>query len=86
MNIHRVIQEAIHNSLKHSDPSQITVTVEQQLHNLKIVISDDGNGFDPKTVQRGNGLNNMQKRIDDIHGKLQIILNKGEGTQVQIII
>jgi signal transduction histidine kinase len=86
MNIHRVIQEAIHNSLKHANPTQISVDVSKNLHNLQFVISDDGKGFDIKTVQKGNGLINMQKRIQEIGGELQINISKNTGTQVVILL
>lgn len=84
MNIHRVIQEAIHNSLKHANPSQISVEVSQYLHNLQIIISDDGNGFDTNSIVKGNGLMNMQKRINEIGGELLIDSNKKEGTRIVV--
>ena len=84
MNIHRVIQESIHNSLKHAKPSQIHVEVAQNLHNLQIIISDNGSGFDIKSSVKGNGLINMQKRINEIGGELEIISKPKNGTQVVI--
>lgn len=86
MNIHRVIQEAIHNSLKHANPNQINVDVSQNLHNLQIVISDDGDGFDVNSIAKGNGLMNMQKRISDIGGELLIDSDQREGTKIMILL
>ncbi|MEZ4791986.1 MAG: tetratricopeptide repeat protein [Gelidibacter sp.] len=84
MNIHRIVQEAIHNSLKHANPKQIGVDVTQQLHNLQFTVSDDGKGFDLADVKKGSGLNNMQKRAQDIGGQLFVESKLGEGTKVVI--
>ncbi len=86
MNIHRVIQEAIHNSLKHANPTQIQVDVSKKLHNLQFVVSDDGNGFNMKNVPQGNGLTNMNKRIQEIGGELSIDSKENTGTKVIILL
>ncbi|MEZ4802066.1 MAG: tetratricopeptide repeat protein [Gelidibacter sp.] len=84
MNIHRIIQEAIHNSLKHAKPTQIRVDVEQHGATIEFQVADNGNGFDVASVERGNGLNNMQKRAHDIGGILKIVSKENEGTQVVV--
>jgi len=86
IHIHRVIQEAIHNSLKHSNPLSISVTVEKLLEHLKFTIVDDGEGFDIDTIEKGNGLINMKKRIQEIGGKLNIESSKSRGTKVSFAI
>lgn len=86
MNIHRVIQEAIHNSLRYADASSITVTVSKMVSNLVFKISDNGKGFDIAAVKRGNGLNNMEKRMRDIGGTLAINSGKNKGTEIIITI
>lgn len=86
MNIHRVIQEAIHNSLKHANPSQIRVEVSQKLHNLQFLVLDDGKGFDLKTVKKGNGLINMNKRIQEIGGEFSIDSVENNGTKIMILL
>lgn len=86
VNIHRVIQEAIHNSLKHSNSKNIEVKVEKFLEHLKFIISDDGQGFDNTTVEKGNGLLNMQKRIHEIGGKLEIESSPNQGTKITFVI
>ncbi|WP_370002127.1 ATP-binding protein [Winogradskyella sp.] len=82
MNIHRIIQEAIHNSLKHADASQIKVEVSKEVSNLVFKISDNGKGFNLDSVERGNGLTNMEKRIENIGGEIQIISNENQGTNI----
>jgi len=85
MNIHRVIQEAIHNSLKYADASKIEVTISKNVSNLVLKISDNGKGFDLTSVKRGNGLNNMEKRIQNIGGEIDI-KSSSAGTQICVVV
>lgn len=84
INIFRVIQEAINNSIKYANASEIIVNISETNSELNFEISDNGNGFDIKTINLGNGLENMQKRIDEIGGKLSIHSNINKGTKISI--
>lgn len=86
MNIHRVIQEAIHNSLKYAEASQIKVEVYKEVSNLVFKIYDNGKGFDLASVKRGNGLTNMEKRIANIGGEIKINTKENQGTQIIVIV
>ncbi|GAB4157706.1 MAG: sensor histidine kinase [Winogradskyella sp.] len=86
MNIHRVIQEAIHNSLKYAEASQIKVEVSKVVSNLVFKISDNGKGFNLSSVKRGNGLTNMEKRIANIGGEIQINSKENQGTEIIITV
>jgi len=86
MNIHRVIQEAIHNSLKYAEASWIKVEVSKEVANLVFKISDNGKGFNLASVKRGNGLTNMEKRIENIGGEIQINSRKESGTEIKITV
>lgn len=83
MNIFRTIQEAINNSLKYAKPSQIKIEMRVQDSTIQISINDNGQGFDQATVKKGNGLNNMYKRIDEIGGKCNIE-SSAKGTTITI--
>ncbi len=72
MNIYRTIQEAINNSIKHARPTQIKIEMCNINMTIQICISDNGLGFDVSTLEKGNGLNNMRKRIEEIGGKCSI--------------
>ena len=86
MNIHRIIQEAIHNSLKYADATQIKVEVSKVVSNLVFKISDNGKGFNLSSIKRGNGLTNMEKRIADIGGEIQINSKENQGTEIIITV
>ena len=86
MNIYRTIQEAIHNAIKHSGASKISIDIKNVDSQLEIVISDNGNGFNNDAVRRGNGISNMTKRIEDINGVFSISSSQSHGTTVVIVI
>jgi len=84
MNIYRIIQEAVNNSLKYSDANDIKVTIEKDISGYEIKVSDNGNGFNTENVSDGNGLNNMKKRAKDIDGELDISSSDSEGTLITL--
>lgn len=86
MNIYRVLQEAIHNGIKHASATRIKVNVEQSVNNLKFTVSDNGKGFDMNTVQKGSGLHNMEKRCQNIGGDIHFDAIQNKGTTVTLII
>lgn len=86
INVLRFLQEAINNALKHAKASKISINTFAKNNQLHICISDDGVGFDLNEISQGFGLDNMQKRIADSGGTLQIISSKGKGTEIKAII
>lgn len=84
MNIYRVVQEAIHNSIKYANASEIFANFRKENDLLIIEISDNGIGFDQKTIILGNGIFNMKKRIKEIHGNLILKSEIDKGTTIKI--
>ncbi len=85
MNVYRTIQEAINNGLKYAKAEIVSVNIKKQNHQTKITISDNGVGFDIETIEKGNGLNNMKKRIEEIGGTFSLASGK-EGTKIVVLI
>ncbi|MFN3968417.1 tetratricopeptide repeat protein [Flavobacterium sp.] len=83
MNIYRTIQEAINNSIKYAVAKNIDIFVEKIKDKIQIVIKDDGKGFDLANTEKGNGLLNMQKRIEEIKGEF-IMQSTESGTNITI--
>jgi ligand-binding sensor domain-containing protein/signal transduction histidine kinase len=82
-----VIKEAFHNILKHSKASQVYVKVTAQPKTLQILIEDDGCGFDLAAASsngKGNGLRNMRRRVDAIHGELDLTSTASKGTRIKV--
>lgn len=86
MNIYRIVQEAIHNSFKHAEASKISVQIEEVKNRLIFQVLDNGIGFNIKTINRGNGLLNMEKRANNINAQLQVYSKKTEGTIITLSI
>jgi len=84
MNIYRIIQEAVNNSLKYAAASSVSVSVSKIDDTYKVEIKDDGSGFDESTIEKGNGLANIRKRAKDLGGTAKIISDLGEGTTVVV--
>ncbi|MBC7440814.1 MAG: tetratricopeptide repeat protein [Flavobacterium sp.] len=84
MNIYRTIQEAVNNSIKYADAKNIKIDIKHQENHIVISIDDDGKGFDNDTIELGNGIQNMKKRIADINGEIEINSSPNNGTDIQI--
>jgi signal transduction histidine kinase len=85
MNIYRTIQEAVNNAIKYANANVISINAKKVENQLIISIQDNGLGFDQVTVEKGNGLLNMQKRIEEIGGEFHLS-SSNEGTQIQIVL
>ncbi len=85
--IYRIAQEAIENIVNHSRAKKFSVSLAGSEH-IKLVIQDDGIGFDAmSTVSAGHfGLMGLRERAELAGGKLNIISEKGQGTQVVLTI
>lgn len=82
----RIIQEAIHNSLKHANAQNIRIAIEM---NKLILVSvyDDGLGFQTKDIQhRGVGILNMKHRSTLLGGNIEWKAAPAGGTEVRIFI
>ncbi|WP_460218078.1 ATP-binding protein [Psychroserpens sp. MEBiC05023] len=86
MNIYRVIQESVNNAIKHSEADNIVVNFSSANKRMIFKVSDNGKGFNLKDTDNGNGLNNMQQRIRNIGGEIQINSQKNRGTEILITI
>ena len=88
LNIFRIIQEALHNILKHSQAKNVKVTVKPEGRKMIVSIIDDGVGFVNTSEDKGKGLglNSMQYRANQIGAAFVIKQNKPNGTCVQLSI
>ncbi|MEL6538693.1 MAG: sensor histidine kinase, partial [Bacteroidota bacterium] len=85
INLYRVVQELVSNTLKHAQAKVITVEVNRRADEINLIISDDGKGFDQESVKSdGIGLQNMQQRIEKLGGNLHIDSVPGRGTTAVI--
>lgn len=86
-NVYLVVREALHNVVKHSMATNVTVSMKMNEHGFRITIKDDGRGFDPGSLEfPGNGLVNMKKRMNDIDGEFLVKSKQGEGTIIELVV
>ena len=86
LSIFRVVQEAVHNAIKHGSAKRIFVKITGIEERLKLTISDDGTGFDPKHAVTGLGLLSMRERISSLNGTLDVTSTPGLGTTLEVTV
>ncbi len=84
-NVYLIFKEAVNNALKYSNTEKLEIKIHQQNKQLEMIVKDFGNGFDQKTILKGNGLENMKQRAKDLNGTLVITSVPENGAEVQLI-
>ncbi|MBI5669294.1 MAG: PAS domain S-box protein [Chloroflexi bacterium] len=82
---YRIAQESLTNIIKHSGATEATIEFTETRQQAKLLISDNGKGFNPRTASNGIGLTSMRERADDIQARLRIVSQKGKGTRVSLV-
>jgi len=84
--IYRIVQELIHNTMKHAAATTAIVQLSKTDGQLSITVEDDGKGFDPVILQqvKGIGWTNIKSRVDFLKGILDVQSDAGKGTSVHI--
>jgi signal transduction histidine kinase len=84
----RVVQEALTNTRKHSHAKHASVEIECNGPSTRLVIEDNGVGFDPARVaasmEGGFGLASMRERVEGIGGTLTVHTAPDEGTRILV--
>jgi PAS domain S-box-containing protein len=79
----RVMQEALHNAVRHSGVRQFAVQLEGTSHALRLTVRDEGVGFDAgTTASRGLGLTSMKERLKLVGGTLSIQSQLKQGSTI----
>ena len=79
------VKEALHNVVKHSRASSVSLTATLTDTALELRVEDDGQGF--ATVSENmlaDGLRNMRQRLAEIGGDCEVTSQPGQGTRVRI--
>jgi signal transduction histidine kinase len=86
----RIIQESLTNVRKHARASHAWVRISAQDGLARIIIEDDGQGFEPTHVKREEwpqfGLQTMKERAESIKGTLDVVSAPGKGTRVTLTV
>lgn len=84
-----VVKEAFNNCLKHSNASVVRVAALSQAGSISVTIEDNGRGFEGNgngNGRKGNGLDNMRKRIESLGGQFFMASAAGKGTRVSFTV
>jgi signal transduction histidine kinase len=81
----RVLQEALHNAVKHSGVKHLNVRLKAVSDEIHLTVNDNGLGFDLEAAReaRGLGLNRMQERLKLVKGTLSVDSQDKRGTTIQ---
>jgi PAS domain S-box-containing protein len=84
----RVLQEAVHNSVKHSGVKRMEVQLAGDSNRVHLAISDAGKGFDKETALLGKGLGliSMRERVRLENGSMTIHSKPMEGTRIHVCV
>jgi len=80
VNIYRIVQEVIHNSLKHARATEIKIELRDKNNKINLTVSDNGTGFDYKKAlaeNTGIGLNSIGNRTQIAGGRMFVESTKG---------
>ncbi len=83
---YRVLQEAVTNSLRHSDSTEMQVSIEQRHGNIHLSISDNGTAASTDTVTPGFGLSGMEERVRKVNGTLRYFFREQHGFQIDLTV
>jgi len=79
LNIYRIIQEQINNILKHAKATEVGIKLLQNKKSIKLIISDNGIGFDTGKKRNGIGIDNIKSRAASYNGAADFISQPGSG-------
>ncbi len=80
--IYLVFKEAVNNAVKYSGAKNITIKLSEHGKRVMMTIADDGNGFNTAEIAKGNGLDNMRNRAEELGGRLTISSQQNNGTAI----
>lgn len=85
----RIVQEALTNIQKHARASHVCVALKREPGCLKLMIEDDGIGFDPESLSSSRqtfGIGIMSNRAEEVNGRVEVESTPGKGTKVTVVV
>jgi signal transduction histidine kinase len=86
--IFRIAQESLQNVVKHSGASTAQVVLTRKADSIRMLVIDNGNGFDLESAQRKKrlGLVSIRERLRPVNGKVLIRSQINKGTEIEVVI
>ena len=83
-NLWLIFKEMVTNVVKHSNCSDLEIMISKQNDQLKLIIKDNGDGFDPNKSTDRNGVKNIYARSSALKGDVRLTTEQGEGTKWEL--
>jgi PAS domain S-box-containing protein len=86
LTLFRILQEGLHNVVKHSGVKRVDVQLSEQLNEIHLTITDAGKGFDIEAARQGKGLGlaSMEERVRLVDGTVSIVSTQMGGTSIRV--
>jgi PAS domain S-box-containing protein len=82
----RIVQESLTNIVRHAAATLVTIKLVSTTDGLRLIIDDNGQGFDSRVSKSGIGLVSMRERANAIGAHFRITSGHGEGTVIEVVI
>ncbi len=88
LTLYRIVQEGLHNVQKHAEAHEVRVVLTRTADRVRLVIEDDGRGFDRAraTWRPGLGLASMEERARLANGTCTVTSAPGQGTRIEVLV
>ncbi|HEY0269092.1 MAG TPA: histidine kinase, partial [Methyloradius sp.] len=85
--VYRIVQECLTNISRHSQASRVDIKVEDDSHQIMLIVNDDGRGFEVgKAASGGFGLAGMRERVEGLGGIFNLTSSQGMGAVISVIL
>ncbi len=84
LTIYRIVQEGLNNIIKYADAKTAIISIRHFEGSLKVLIYDNGKGFDTKLKRSGIGITNMRTRAENMNGSFVLISTPGNGCTIKM--
>jgi signal transduction histidine kinase len=86
VNLYYVVEEALNNIVKHTTASNVTLRLTRSGPDLRLHVTDDGQGFDPRRTSPGMGMRNIRERVARLKGHVVVRSRPGGGTRLEVTV
>lgn len=83
-NFYLIFKETLTNLVKYSEATRVSIIVADDNNHVKLIIRDNGKGFDTTALSNGNGLTNMKRRAAEMKAELKIESSTENGTTIEL--
>ena len=85
--LYRICQEALTNVARHAGAGRVTIRLVATPDEVRLVVRDDGRGFDPSRVAEArHGILGMRERADTIGGSIEVESSSDSGTRIEVAV